>query len=264
MLKKTLVQATILGAALLGAFVAPIALPKAAAEVPVHTVTVTADGIAVPEGLTPGLTTLMLDNTAQAEAPAVVIVGRLNDDVTQEGFLEAAAGDPMALFSLISSKGGTMVFPGAALDITVDLEAGNYVIADFGRQIPAMSFFEVAAPAAEFTIDLVDFAFVIPSELTAGNHLVEITNSGAEPHEFIVMKINDENMTEDEVLAAATSEEGDERLQEAFLWLPMSTGNSALVNMNLEPGRYVAICFVDHNGTPHCEEGMISFFTVIE
>lgn len=265
MLRKRLVQASVLTAALLGAYVLPVAVPQAAAEVPVQTVLVTAEGIEVPEGITPGLTTLTIDNTAQAEAPAVVLVARLNDEVTQESFMEGmAGGDPMALFTMVNSKGGTMVMPGSTLDITTTLEAGTYVIADFAREIPAMSFFEVAAPEAEFTVDLVDFAFVMPSELSAGEHVVEITNSGAEPHEFIVMQILDENITEDEIVEALLSEEGDERLQEAFIWIPMSAGNSAHVTMNLPAGRYVAACFVQYGDHTHLHEGMIAYFTVTE
>ncbi len=267
MLPKSLSRFVTGAAAILGAFALPALVsfsPEAAAEVPAYTVSITAEGIAAPEGLTPGIVTLSVDNTAQTEAPAMLFVTRLNEDVTPESLGAGMQESIDAVFEMTTPLGGLMVAPGAVQDVTYEFSDGMYLLADLAREVPAMTYFEVKAPAADFTIQLVDFAFVLPDEIPAGEMVWEIQNAGAEPHEFVVFRVNDENLSEQEVRDLVLSDEPSEQVEQVFFWAPMAAESRAWTTVNLEPGRYVFICFIELHDHNHLEEGMIRFVTVTE
>jgi hypothetical protein len=54
--------------------------------------------------------------------------------------------------------------------------------------------------------------------------------------------------------------------ESAFSWSPMSPETRAWVEVNLEPGRYVAVCFIPDLSSQemlaHFRHGMIKLFTV--
>ncbi|MBZ0305817.1 MAG: hypothetical protein K8I82_07090 [Anaerolineae bacterium] len=267
MLPKSLTRFMTGAAAILGAFALPALVsfsPEVAAEVPSYTVSISGEGIVAPEGITPGIITLSIDNTAQAEAPAMLFVTRLNDDVTPESFNEGIQAGLEAIFDLSTPLGGLMVAPGAVQDVTYEFSDGTYLIADMAREMPAMTFFEINAPAADFTIQLVDFAFVMPDEIQAGEMVWEIQNAGTEPHEFVVFRINDENLSEQEVRDLVMSDEPSEQVEQVFFWAPMKAESRAWTTVNLEPGSYVFICFLELHDHNHIQEGMIRFVTVTE
>jgi len=248
------------------------------------------EAITLPEEVYAGLVNFTFENT-KTEMPVVIDLGRLNEDVTPESFLETmmSAEDPFAALALVTLYGGTEIYPSSSVEISYHLEAGSYVLIDFAGE---PSFFEVlesdhaeateeataeategAEEAAHVEVELADFAVIAPDSIPAGENLWHISNTGEQWHEMAVYRITDEALTTEEVAAflleSATAEEEMtlEGLEPVTVWLPMDAGTEAWVNWDLEAGSYVLTCFLPDMASEdmhsHIELGMIRFITVV-
>lgn len=118
----------------------------------------------------------------------------------------------------------------------------------------------------------------VPTSLTAGPAIFSFANDGAEIHQLLVVRLNDDvtetaselaAMTEDEVVAKG------EAVGAAFAF-PGAEGHGT---MNLSPGRHLALCFIPVGATPealgeagpdgppsdgpsHASQGMVAEFEV--
>ena len=214
-------------------------------DIPTATVTASAEALTAPETLPEGLVTVIYENSA--ETPFVGIFGRLNEGVTMEDLMAAMAENPMAMVMQIALKGGPGVMPGATTEMTYNLEAGNYVLLNMGAQ-PQMASItvedgedvEYETPVADVTVTLEDFAFGIPPTIPAGEQLWQIDNTGEQWHEITIASVEDGTTLEDlQALMAKGEESG---LQIFPLVMPLSSGESAWVTVDLQPGTYVIIC----------------------
>jgi hypothetical protein len=118
-----------------------------------------------------------------------------------------------------------------------------------------------------------DYAFEgLPDEVPAGVTSFEFSNGGAEVHELILVKKNDGVTDSAEDLLALPEEESMAKvtmLGEPAFALP---GESHYKVADLEPGDYVAVCFIPTgmtgvdgpppDGPPHFTHGMFAEFTV--
>jgi hypothetical protein len=102
---------------------------------------------------------------------------------------------------------------------------------------------------------LVDFAFAVPEEWSAGKHLIRVVNTGEQDHQLGLVRLHAglsmKDWTEaDDPSALATPIAGIARL---------GSGESAYLSVELSRGSYVAYCLVvdpkTHN--PHIELGML-------
>ncbi len=104
------------------------------------------------------------------------------------------------------------------------------------------------------------------SQVKQGKITFNVTNSGTEPHEFLVIKtdlapsalpVEDNEVNEDKVEVAANVE-------------PFPVGQTAKVTAKLSPGTYVLICNVKEGGVgsvpfvSHYQKGMWTAFTVTQ
>ena len=254
-------------------------------EIPQITITATADGLDVPAELPEGMVTITFDN--QSEAPILPVPSRLLEDVTQEDFTNALVeGGQDAALALIAMQGGTFIFPETAVAVTYDLQPGDYALIDFALEEPVMVWFTVADGEGEgvavelesdYEVHLMDFAFHMPLELEAGEHLWHIENTGGQWHEMAIMRIEDGMTLDDarEMLFAEPEEgaeagEGEEGAMPDFLWIPMNEGEQAWLNITLEPGTYVVGCMlpnmdeIEAGEAPHmhAELGMLQVIVV--
>ncbi|HEX6425370.1 MAG TPA: hypothetical protein VFZ79_17925 [Acidimicrobiales bacterium] len=126
------------------------------------------------------------------------------------------------------------------------------------------------------TLDVVtvDYAFDgIPAEVAAGPTSFELTNDGPEVHEIALLRKND-GVTEsfDELLALPEEEAGD-KVTFTGVAGPVPAGEGAYLVADLEPGEYLALCFLPvgttsmdggppPEGPPHFMSGMTQEFTV--
>lgn len=107
------------------------------------------------------------------------------------------------------------------------------------------------------TVTAVDYSFRIDGSLPSGPSELVLENDGEEPHEMLLMQL-DEGKTVDDVLAAVEAEEPPQ-------WVTMVGAAFARPGQTSDPlaaqlgsGTYVLACFVEtKEGVPHAALGML-------
>jgi hypothetical protein len=234
-----------------------------------------------------GLVTVTMTNNGAEPHHAQLV--KLNDGVTMAEFEEALqSGDPNATGPLAGFVGGpAVVGPGASSRVILRLEVGQYVALCFvpspdgvphlakGMVFP----FSVTGedegapdPPADAAVTLLDYSFELPGRVAAGPQVWNVANQGAEAHELVIYRPAPE-LTADELVALLTAAESPPGTgtgapaEQPFVAVggmqALSGGRSGWVVLDLEPGEYVAVCYVPTaDGVPHLMLGMIQTFTV--
>jgi hypothetical protein len=287
-----------LGPGPLGRALARAGTPVASApleDYPEVVITATEYRFDLPTSIPAGLTRVNLKNEGAEGHDAMFM--RVNDGATLAQ-LQAALTTPDfgPIFAASTSFGGPEVDAGLQATTIVDLAPGQYmvicVIPDddgmphylMGMQAP-LEVTEAAAtmarPAAETTVDLVEFGFdAMPTHVAPGQQVWEVSNVGEQIHELLIMRQApgvsfDDVRTMLEIAPAATPEalvEATPAAAEAagppFAIIagaaPMSPGQTNWLVLDLEAGEHFAICFLPDpdTGAPHFAPGMIMPFTV--
>jgi hypothetical protein len=114
------------------------------------------------------------------------------------------------------------------------------------------------APTADVTVRLADHAFVTDDTWPAGNLRVLLVNDGAQDHLLNLMRLET-----DQSLGAYLDDPG--RSERIGGISRMGPGQSVILELSLEPGRYVALCLVRDPGTGrmHMQLGMARLITVV-
>jgi uncharacterized cupredoxin-like copper-binding protein len=114
-------------------------------------------------------------------------------------------------------------------------------------------------------VSLIDYGFEgLPGEVPAGLNVFVLENAGEEDHEMVLLKKNDPEQSAEDILALPE----EEAMQATtFVGFGMAAvGESGALDVNLEPGSYIAVCFFPvgggEDGPPHFTEGMVAEFTV--
>jgi hypothetical protein len=154
-------------------------------------------------------------------------------------------------------------------------------------QLSALTVTEAGTPSAVAdaptipTIELVEFDFTVPEGLSAGPQVWKVTNAGEQPHHLILLRSPDP-ITEGRVEQAlqietgvpgqvATPGVGDPgeaidvtTLEDVAYAQVLSPGRSEWIDVNLETGYYVLLCFVldPETGQPHAFQHMIEVFEI--
>lgn len=126
-----------------------------------------------------------------------------------------------------------------------------------------------------FAVTGEDFSFAgIPESVESGVVAILFANEGSEAHEIAIMRRNDGVEESFEELLALPEEEAMDKVTPVGGAFAPSTGSKALLVSELEPGDYMAICFVptgttidgttvtEGSGDPHFVHGMHQEFTV--
>ena len=135
-----------------------------------------------------------------------------------------------------------------------------------------------AAAATEVSADatgtLKNFHFELPENLSAGQQVWKVTNTGDQPHEMFVTKTPRRlTLEEVEVLLSLPEDQlppegypNPAEFQDIGGVAPISKDVTVYFELNLEPGAYVAVCFMPDKdtGEPHAMKGMIVVFEVPE
>jgi hypothetical protein len=188
--------------------------------------------------------------------------------------------DYSAVVAAVDFYGGVnAVAPGDTFAMTVDLPIGQYVLVDFGEgpdgpwflDEPFVQPLEVvdrrhAGKTPHVDVEVVegDHFFDIPATIPRDS-VWEVTNRGEQDHEFDLVQL-DPGITPEQALERILSSEGEDIPgREVNVLAGLSPGLTAYVEMSLEPGQYLAVCFypdVEHDGMPHIMEGMAAGFVV--
>ena len=247
------------------------AAEAAAVEIPVVTLSVTEAGLEAPAEMPSGVVAVKVEGGDPENMPQLA---RLNEGVTMEQLTDALSQpDPMAALPLVSLLGSAASVDG---QVIYDLTPGDYVAVLFMPDGPpqvvpvttgAPSGAE--APAADVSVQLVDFSFAMPDKIAAGPQVWQIENVGEQWHEMGVVQLN-EGATVDDVLAWVESmgpegPSGPPPFEEGAFWAPMGAGETAWVAWDLAPGEYTVICFLpDLAGdmSAHAAHGMVRTLVV--
>jgi hypothetical protein len=107
-----------------------------------------------------------------------------------------------------------------------------------------------------------DFAFGMPDTVPAGLTTFRLANNGQEPHHMVVVRLAEGKTMADFQAAAMDNKTPDWMSFPGSPGVVMS-GDTATTTAALEPGQYVAICFIPSpDGTPHVAKGMVRPFVV--
>lgn len=191
--------------------------------------------------------------------------------------------------------GGPTAAPGATGRAIVDLEPGDWVFdltqypADGEEGGNADTFSELTVTGempeltdvpTDYTVEMFEMGFTfVPGEISAGPAIWELTNTGDQPH-FLELESYPEPFTLDqaEALLAAFAGQGapatpgaedvvpldPEQLTPVVSSAVVSAGESFWIELDLEPGYYLAICWIpdQETGMPHAFMGMVAVVQV--
>ncbi len=118
-------------------------------------------------------------------------------------------------------------------------------------------------------VSLTDYAFTfnVASVVQPEVLMFQVRNDGTEPHELVLFRMPEGAETAEDVTAMLEEDpEGSFMAEDAFIGatFAMPGEQSNLTLVGLEPGKYVAICFIPGpDGEPHYAHGMIAEFEVL-
>lgn len=199
--------------------------------------------------------------------------------------------DPEAIGTMLDELEGAIP-EDIAEELPVMISAAREVLASEGADFAPFETPEFTAAQAtvdpwmfehcefdqKFEVSTIEYGFDgMPEELPAGTTAILLTNEGAQMHEIAVLRRNDDVTESWMELLELPQEEA--MTKASFVmggFVPM-TGSTTLVVADLEPGDYVALCFVpdgsmmpeggemtEGTGPPHFVEGMMHEFTVVD
>jgi hypothetical protein len=202
---------------------------------------------------------------------------RLEDGKTRSDF-EAAMAKPGPLPSWVVPVGGPNApAPGGPVaNATIVLRAGHYLwtcavpgpdgtphfMKGMTRELTVTPGPSAELPKADAALMLSDYAFDISGEIRAGHTTLRIMNYAAQPHEVEILRMMP-GTTPDEILAWIEKPEGEPKAMPIGGLAPIGK-LSADVDLDLEPGDYLLVCFVPDvkDGQPHFMHGMKKVITV--
>ena len=258
-----LLAMVLLGACtMLGGEEAGVAIPEIVVEA-------TETGLNVPGETPSGIVAFVMGDVPGA------LPARLNEGVTMDQLNEALAQpDPFAALGLLTLLGGASNTTDGR--VIVDLKPGEHVILNFPENAaPAVYPFTAGdpsgatAPAADVTVDLVDFNFALQPEISSGPQVWQINNKGQQWHEMAIVKLNEGASVDDVLTMLQSGEESAEPppFEQVAFWSPNSPGETGYVTWDLPAGEYTVLCFLpDIAGdmTANAAHGMVATLTVTE
>ncbi len=203
------------------------------------------------------------DGEKEAELQLLRVEGKPSSQEVADGLKNAVEGKPLRAW--FSAGGGVgPVAPGQSLTVTQVLQPGTYYLynAEAGTVKPKFTVNGEESDAqleADTTVKAVDYGFEA-SALPAGQNEILFENAGAQPHHLLAAPLLGDSTAED-VERYFKAEKGKAPLDQKSTQSTtvIEGGESQLVTLDLEPGRYVFYCFVSdrEGGPPHALKGMV-------
>jgi hypothetical protein len=246
-------------------------------------VTITAKEFAfdAPDTISAGLVSLKLVN--QGQQLHHVQLARLSDGKTyadlMEGMKTMKPGSPPPPWMHDVAGPNSPVPGGGESPLMVPLEAGNYAILCFipgpdgvphvmkgmSRALTVIPSTTAAAPmpTADVTATMTDYAWEVTPSISAGKHLIKISNNAAQSHEMFIGLLAPGKTAQD-VVKWVEKMDGPPPVKPMGGISGMATGGVAYLPVNLEKGDYALFCFLPDakDGKLHAEHGMVKPFTV--
>ncbi|MCA9860928.1 MAG: hypothetical protein KC438_14460, partial [Thermomicrobiales bacterium] len=193
---------------------------------------------------------------------------------------DPATVEPPEWYYTTFAPGGISATPGEESWVVLDLPEGVYAVnSDVPEAgLPAVelevtgeALADLPVPAATAKVDMVEMMFHFDPPIVAGSQILEVTNSGEQMHFFTLASVPAGTTVEDFMgLAASFSGTPTESslafddIQPYFDTANQSPGTTAWAALNVDPGTYLALCFVPDpaTGAPHAMLGMVDVLTI--
>ncbi|HWM64773.1 MAG TPA: hypothetical protein VNP96_12395 [Solirubrobacterales bacterium] len=239
------------------------------------TFTLSGDGKAakftVPESADPGLAEITFENEGDSESDMQLIrvEGDRSPEEAVEGLGKAMKGQPFPDW-FFAAGGVGPIPPGESRTVTQVIEPGTYYAFDTeGSEGPPdpklVTGVEVSGDASDeevdgdATISTFEYGFKADS-LSEGATEIAFENTGAQPHHIVYAPLSGDATAED-VEKFFDSEKGKPPFDEKEVknTAVVEGGEGQLVTLDLNPGRYVLLCFITdrQGGPPHIVKGMV-------
>lgn len=234
--------------------------------------------ITAPASIPSAMATFDVTNSGKEAHQAGL--ARLDSGKTVADFLKAVADTSAPLPTWVVFLGGAQAGPGAPpAQFTVALEPGNYAWYCFvpapdgvphvmkGMVAPmtvtAATAPMASAPAADVDVTIRDYQWDLSKPITAGRQMLKITTAPGQPHEMVIVKLN-EGKTAADMLAWSESPKTAPPIGQLAGIAMMQAGQVNYESVDFTPGHYAFICFVPDksDGKPHAMHGMVKEFTV--
>jgi hypothetical protein len=236
-------------------------------------------GYTGPDRVPSGMTTVEILNEGRDLHHAQLI--KLMAGKTAADFVSAMKTDPVHWPEWISFVGGPNgVVPGDRATATMRLDAGGYlvlciipdkqgmphVMLGMEKSFTVFPVSTVASvePTSNVVITQRDFHFDVSRPITSGTHTIQVMNSGNQPHEAIVVKLEPGATVKDFLAAFEPGASGPPPGRPMGGIVGLDRGREGYFTTTFEPGHYAVLCFFPDQATgrEHFTQGMISEFTV--
>ena len=214
-----------------------------------------------------------------SEAPHVLDLIRLEQG-KRIGDLMAAGEDAYDSSWVKSVGGGVTSREGTSPTYTLDIEPGVYVLLcyfsapdhepHFAKGMIKELIVRGRAPASsppqpDIDVQLISFGFNVSTPITAGVHVIRVTNPSDQPHEMIIARLKD-GVTLEQAQARADSAEpkGPSPWESYGGVADLSPGDTTVMTATFTPGTYRMFCFFQKKGEQmnHAKRGMEQIFTI--
>jgi hypothetical protein len=259
---------------------------SAAFRVPVVVVHAKDYSFTLPARIAAGQTTFRLVNEGN-EIHQVSII-KLATGKTIADFVAAMKTSGQQLTWTTDVGGPNAAAPGGAIEATLTLDAGNYVLVCYvptqGELVPHMAKGMISpltvvpaggvvqagsafapTPVPDVHLVMKDYGFAFSKPLTAGKHVIHVMNEGTQSHEAVFIKL-----APGKHLADFTKWLGPDGMKGPPPAMPvdgmsgLGVGRTAIFPANITPGTYALICWVPDakDMKPHADHGMSMEFEV--
>jgi hypothetical protein len=234
----------------------------------------------MPDTVVGGVVTITLVNKAQNLHHVQFL--KLSDGKTfadlAAGFKAMKPGSPPPPW-VHDVAGPNSPVPGGESSIVANLEPGAYAVVCFvdtpdhiphfakGMMHPmtvtAPTGAMAALPTADITVSMADYMWTLSAPLSAGKHVLKLTNTAQQSHEVLVVKL-DAGKTQDDLMKWGATYQGPPPGAPVGGISGMAPGGEVYLPLDLAPGNYLFVCFLPDakDGKPHLAHGMIKSFTV--
>jgi hypothetical protein len=202
-----------------------------------------------------------------------LLIARLDSGKTMTDLVAALKKPGLPPRWMVMLGGPNAPDPKAESNATLDVAPGNYALVCFvdlpggvphfakgmikGLTVVPATGAMAAAPIADDSVALSDYAFTLSKPLSTGHHTFRVVNTSAQPHELELIKLAPGKSVKD-LLAWLKSPNGPPPGNGLGGTTPAAAGMPIYFSADLTAGNYLLICFLPDakDGKMHVEHGM--------
>lgn len=119
-------------------------------------------------------------------------------------------------------------------------------------------------PKADVSMILDDYSFELSRPLTPGRHVIRIENRAKQSHEAVIARLAPDKTLSQAVSWMNGGQVGPSPVVPLGGASGLATGRHMYITVDLQPGRYVLLCFIPdvRTGKPHSAHGMVKEITI--